>query len=171
MHAKVENNIPTEFTLRQLKAENPSVSFPKTIPAEILAAFSVYEVVDNPPTLANSEEIKSTELVFDGVAVTKSYTVGEISNEQKRLMAKSELNQNLESLTYTFADGRVIQTRPSDLSNFQVVIELGQDEEWILEDNSLSVLTTLELKEAMDSGIAQAKVLWDNYKNFIRSLV
>lgn len=76
-YAKVTNNIPTETSFKQIKNENPNVSFPKEPSEALMAEYDVYPIQDTPPTLAVNEEIVSTDLSFDGSTVTKNYTVAE----------------------------------------------------------------------------------------------
>ena len=42
MHLKLTNGIPAEYTLGKLRRDNPNTSFPKQIPDELLASYSVY---------------------------------------------------------------------------------------------------------------------------------
>lgn len=44
MHIKLTNGYPVRYTLGQLRRDNPSVSFPKLIPDEVLAEHGVYPV-------------------------------------------------------------------------------------------------------------------------------
>ena len=45
MYIKLTNGAPTEYTIGQLRRDNPNVSFPKQIPTELLAEFDVYPAV------------------------------------------------------------------------------------------------------------------------------
>ena len=42
MHLKLTNGTPAKYTLGQLRRDNPSTSFPKIIPDELLASYDVY---------------------------------------------------------------------------------------------------------------------------------
>ena len=44
MYVKVINGNPTDYTIRELKQENPNTSFPSEISDELLAGFGVYRV-------------------------------------------------------------------------------------------------------------------------------
>ena len=44
MFIKLTNGTPETYTIGQLRRDNPNVSFPKDIPAETLAPYSVYAV-------------------------------------------------------------------------------------------------------------------------------
>jgi hypothetical protein len=79
------------------------------------------------------------------------------AREAKRQQLKSEVDHTLATLTHTFADGRVVQVRKQDLPNFQSAIALGETEDWIMADNSVSSLTVEQLQEAYLSGISQGK--------------
>lgn len=93
-YAKVINNTPTEISLRQLKNENPNVSFPKLPSDATLADYDVYPIQDTPPTLAVNEEITSTDLSFDGSTVTKNYTVAETMPIAEWNQAQQDKNDN-----------------------------------------------------------------------------
>lgn len=44
MFIKLTNGSPESYTIGQLRRDNPNTSFPKNIPAEILASYDVYPV-------------------------------------------------------------------------------------------------------------------------------
>ena len=44
MFIKLTNGIPETYTIGQLRRDNPQTSFPKDIPADMLAAYDVYPV-------------------------------------------------------------------------------------------------------------------------------
>jgi len=88
--------------------------------------------------------------------------------EQSRQSAKAIRDSSLNSLTYTFADGRELQTRPSDGQNIQTAISLGESIEFVCADNTVSLFTISELSEALSAGIGQAKVIWADYIDAIR---
>lgn len=90
--------------------------------------------------------------------------------EAQRRKAQQERDKSLNGITHTFADGRVIQVRPQDLSNVQLAIARGVDRDWVLADNTVSLVTIAELQEAMESGIAQGEAIWDRYMSVIASL-
>lgn len=43
-HVKVTNGVAEDYSMGKLRRDNPNVSFPKRIPADVLAAFNVYEL-------------------------------------------------------------------------------------------------------------------------------
>ena len=45
MHIKLTNGTPAKYTLGQLRRDNSDISFPKTIPNELLASYDVYPYV------------------------------------------------------------------------------------------------------------------------------
>ena len=59
MFIKLTNGIPETYTIGQLRRDNPQTSFPKDIPAEILASYDVYPVKRTPQPEYNA----LTELV------------------------------------------------------------------------------------------------------------
>ena len=44
---KVLNGVVSQYSIAQLKADNPNVCFPKNISASILASYDVYEYIDD----------------------------------------------------------------------------------------------------------------------------
>lgn len=73
---------------------------------------------------------------------------------------KAQRDSDLQNISYTFTDGRTVQVRPQDISNFQLAINRGIDQKWILSDNTVSLLTVTEMSEALSSGIEQGEVIW-----------
>lgn len=48
MHIKLTNGVPENYTIGQLRRDNPQVSFPKNIPNSTLAEFDVYPLKATP---------------------------------------------------------------------------------------------------------------------------
>jgi len=84
---------------------------------------------------------------------------------------KSERDIGLAGLIHTFTDGSQVQVRPSDIPTFQLAISQGVDEDWVMADNTVRLLTVAEMTEAMNSGIAQGKVIWQTYTTALKGLV
>ena len=59
MFIRLTNGTPENYTIGQLRRDNPNVSFPKDIPAEVLATFDVYPVKRTPALAYN----KLTQLI------------------------------------------------------------------------------------------------------------
>lgn len=85
------------------------------------------------------------------------------AKESQRVALKEARDEALQALTHTLTDGSVLQTRPQDLANFQMTISLGVDQKWILEDNTVRLTSVAELETALNSGVMQAKAIWDQY--------
>ena len=86
-----------------------------------------------------------------------------ITPEVVRRVRKAIRDKSLEAMTYTFPDGRVVQVRPQDLSNFQIAIAQGVAQQWVLENNIPAMLTVTEMQTAVADGIAQGKAVWKVY--------
>lgn len=75
MYIKVENGIPSNYSIKQLKIDNPNVSFPSDLPNELLENFSVYKVkLEDMPVLNDFEQIAEQEdspVLEDGKWVLK----------------------------------------------------------------------------------------------------
>ena len=82
--------------------------------------------------------------------------------EQQRLALQRQRSEALQAITAEVG-GKVVQVRPQDGQNFQTAIAIGQPQRWILADNSVAVLTVEEMQDALQSGIAQAAEIWDEY--------
>jgi hypothetical protein len=95
--------------------------------------------------------------------------------ESEKTEAISNLKQNretsLQALTHTFSTGEVVQVRPQDLPNFQIAISLGASEDWVMADDTVVNLTVAQMQEAMDSGIAQGKVIWKTYTADLKAII
>jgi len=48
MHLKLTNGQPEKYSIGQLRRDNPQTSFPRDIPADMLAEFDVYKVKQTP---------------------------------------------------------------------------------------------------------------------------
>lgn len=92
------------------------------------------------------------------------------SKEIERQALKSQRDIDLMAITHDFGDGRVVQVRPIDVSNFQLVISQGQPREWVLADNSVAVLQVAEMQAALNAGIVKAEAIWDKYMTDLKAL-
>ena len=90
--------------------------------------------------------------------------------EQQRIALQNERDKRLSEITHDFGDGRVVQARPSDALNFQVAIEEGQPEDWVLADNTVAQLTVAEMQEALQTGKQAAKQVWNWYTGELKKL-
>ena len=89
--------------------------------------------------------------------------------EQKRAQLKAQLNETLQSLSYTTASGAEIQTRPQDQVLVQIGIETGETE-WVCKDNKVHEVKKADLEKALKEGIKNAKKAWHEYKQEIKKL-
>ena len=90
--------------------------------------------------------------------------------EEQRQEAKTKKDKALQNNTYTLSDGSVYQVRPQDLPNFQTEIQLNQDTDWVLADNTVRTTTIDELKEILENGIKQAKAIYQEYIDTLKSI-
>jgi hypothetical protein len=69
MHIRLTNGIPEKYTIGQLRRDNPQVSFPKNIPDDTLAEYSVYPLVATPmPSVDHTQNVaEATPQQIDGV--------------------------------------------------------------------------------------------------------
>lgn len=90
--------------------------------------------------------------------------------ELDRLAAKRTRDQALQAITHEWPDGSIVQVRPQDLANFQVAIQRGESQRWVLTDNTTRLTTATELESALADGIAQAEVIWSSYADALDAL-
>lgn len=72
MFIKLTNGIPETYTIGQLRRDNPQTSFPKDIPADMLAAYGVYPVKRVPAPAYN--ELTQLIRVVDPVQIDGQWT-------------------------------------------------------------------------------------------------
>ena len=111
-----------------------------------------------------------TEINALNIAVPYDTPVVEPEPTNYKRQFKQERGIALEALTHTFADGSVVQVRPGDIPNFQLAIAMGQAEDWVMEDDSVRLLTVAEMNEAMNSGIVKGKAVWNTYTANLKTL-
>ena len=105
MHIKLTDGQPQPYSIPQLRRDNPQVSFPETIPAETLAEYDVFEVVEIEQPIYDDSAYKieqSIELV-DGVWtqtwVLVEHTAEDIERQWSNI--RSERNQRLSACDWT----------------------------------------------------------------------
>ena len=91
----VNNSLITwPYSARQLKIDNPQVSFPKTITDELLADFNVFPVEPSvAPAYSNqTQTLQQINPAFNGNAWIEQWEVNELSEEeiQSLLLAESQ---------------------------------------------------------------------------------
>jgi len=85
MFVKVNNGVAQKYTIGQLRKDNPSTSFPRSIPDELLADYDVYPAVHgvmpsyNEATQRVEQNDAATEV--DGIW-TYSYSVVDLTAEE-----------------------------------------------------------------------------------------
>ena len=68
MYIKDNNGTPVEYTLRQLKLDNPNISFPSILSEELLAGFNVYPVVEETLPIFDPSTHKVVEGIITNIA-------------------------------------------------------------------------------------------------------
>jgi hypothetical protein len=61
MHIRLTNGLPERYTIGQLRRDNPQVSFPKNIPDDTLAEYSVYPLAATPMPTYNPDTQRISE--------------------------------------------------------------------------------------------------------------
>jgi hypothetical protein len=63
MFIKLTNDAPETYTIGQLRRDNPQISFPRDIPADVLAEFYVYNVKQTPAPEIDNRTHSHTQTV------------------------------------------------------------------------------------------------------------
>lgn len=62
MYIKLNNGVPENYSIGQLRKDNVSTSFPRNITAEILAEYEVYEVIyEAMPDVTSTQKLEQNE--------------------------------------------------------------------------------------------------------------
>jgi hypothetical protein len=102
MYIKLTNGQPENYSIGQLRRDNPQVSFPSTIPADTLAEYDVYEAVETPPPSYDSSAYtvsQAVELVED--VWTQVWTVAPLPQDQAESNIRSERDSLLTNCDWT----------------------------------------------------------------------
>lgn len=91
MYIKVTDGSPVEYTLAQLRTDNPNVSFPKFPSNDLLASYSVYPVVD--ASKPDNDIVTQGPIVEINGVWTQTYTGRDLTAEEKRQSMKVTMRQ------------------------------------------------------------------------------
>ena len=108
MYLKLTNGTPENYTIGQLRRDNPNTSFPKNIPASILESFGVYSYTQEPQPEFNEKTQKLEDGGFvKGETWTKTWNIVEKTPEevaewleQQGQIARSKRNSLLAETDY-----------------------------------------------------------------------
>jgi hypothetical protein len=110
-------------------------------------------------------------LTSKGVVENNTDSVVQIDeNEIQRIELKNQRDKSLSEIVHNFGDGRIVQVRPGDISTFQLAIQQGVGEDWVMQDNTVKFLSLLDLQTALDDGIAKGKLIWKEYTDSLKAL-
>lgn len=86
MYLKITNGSPAEYSLAQLRADNPGTSFPAQPSAALLASYDVYPyTVDDVPAYSSTVETVGPGAFYQqGVQWRRGWVVSAIPIEQRR---------------------------------------------------------------------------------------
>jgi len=95
MHIKLANDVPTPYTIGQLRRDNPNTSFPKHIPNRILETYNVFPYTQQQPTFD-----EKTQKLEDGGFVqsedgnwSKTWNITEKTSEELAEWIESKKQQ------------------------------------------------------------------------------
>lgn len=68
MYVSITNGVPTPYTIGQLRRDNPQVSFPKSVPDNVLAEYNVYPLapIDRPVVDHTKNVVEGTPIQING---------------------------------------------------------------------------------------------------------
>ena len=111
MYIKLTNGVPENYTIGQLRRDNPQVSFPKTIPESLLSEYSVFpcsptqkpaydlathKVVEGTPAQVNGAWLQVWSVVpLTGEEITERTTdkASTVRNQRNVLLAECDWTQ------------------------------------------------------------------------------
>jgi hypothetical protein len=84
MHIKLTNGNPKKYTIGQLRRDNPQVSFPKSIPNEVLAEFDVYPLsaTEEPAYDPTTEKVVEVAPVKQGDVWVQVWDIAPLTPEE-----------------------------------------------------------------------------------------
>jgi len=94
----------------------------------------------------------------------------DVLKERQRIDLKRQRDDALNAIVHDFGDGRVIQVRPQDVANLQLAISLNVNQEWVMADNTVALLTPAEMQAALDGGVMQGQQILQNYIDDIKAI-
>lgn len=120
---KLVNGVPTEYSFRQLRADNPNVSFPDQPNAQVLSAHDCY-VYDRPPRPAFDglvERVNDAEFVQDASGNwSRDWVVDRLGLSIAQDNVRNERQRRLrETDDYTLAQLTTLKPMPIEISQYQ----------------------------------------------------
>lgn len=84
-YVKVDNGVAVEYSIQQLKLDNPNTSFPTAIKEETLASYNVYPVSDLPAPAFNTTNQKLVQNSPENIngAWVRSWSVVDLTEAEK----------------------------------------------------------------------------------------
>ena len=120
LYIKVENNeiIKYPYSIRELKMDNPNVSFPVTLSTELLNSFGVYVVTEVVPTEDYTKVVSEINpTLVDGVW-TQTWLIENATEEeiQERIQEKWEVVRTTRNTLLTESDWTQVSDSPLNSS-------------------------------------------------------
>jgi len=95
MHLKITNGQPENYSIGQLRRDNPNTSFPKNIPSNILEAFGVYTYTqESQPSIdEKTQKLEDGGFVEQDGAWIKTWNIAEKTPEELAEWIESKKQQ------------------------------------------------------------------------------
>jgi len=130
MYVLVVNNAVSQYpyTIKSLKEAHPSVSFPKTLSAEVLNSYNVYEVQQSVrPTAGHTKNVVESNPVLVGNTWTQQWTIENASAEEiaervayEEAAVRDQRNHKLQLSDWTqMADSPLTDAKKSEWSTYR----------------------------------------------------
>lgn len=103
MYIKLKDGQPENYTIGQLRKDNPRTSFPRQVPKETLLAYGVYEVTDEPRPDVDpmTHRVERAPISGGGVDWKRGWNIVELSaseKSEKALEKRKEYEQAVQRL-------------------------------------------------------------------------
>lgn len=113
MFIKLTNGVPENYTIGQLRKDNPNVSFPRDIPTTILAEYNVYPLQPAPVPNYNelTETYKEVTPIQNEGQWVQTFIVEQLPEQEASALIRSVRNDKLSLSDWTqVADAPVDKT-------------------------------------------------------------
>lgn len=125
MYIKLNNGVPENYSIGQLRKDNVNTSFPRNITAEILAEYDVYELIYEPmPDITSTQKLEQNEspTLVDGSWVIQWNVLDKTAEElaaDVEVQARSVRKTRNEKLAETDWTGMSDVTMAADMATYR----------------------------------------------------
>jgi hypothetical protein len=106
MLIQVKDGVANPYSLRELKADHPNVSFPSTISDEILAQYNVYDAVETPQTHSEVTHIATMGFAHNNGQWTQIWAISARPDDEAIERSEVKLKRDVQLRLDQFARTR-----------------------------------------------------------------